>query len=228
MKEDEQGCFDWLVEDIVNTIEIKNAVEASRDENGKVDKWKATGLSMGLGHTSDDEMATLESFLAAEGAFDDDTAGCTDDCDDLPPMITPAMQHDDAHYIREAEYEQAKRTIRSTFRTYIWLIVIASIGIVLGWFSGVTDGSDTALTICLIALAILVSGGIYFCIQRKKVLESLDDVYAASAQSSGEKRRQRKMPHRMPLQAIEKKSRTFVRLFFLHRKSGTRMRAAFP
>lgn len=180
MGKDEQGYFDWLVEDMVNTIEIKNAVEASRDENGKVDKWKATGLSMGLGHTSDDEMATLERFLAAEGAFDDDTAGCTDDCDDLPPMITPAMQHDDARYISEAEYEQAKRTIRSTFRTYIWLIVIASIGIVLGWFSGVTDGSDTALTICLIALAILVSGGIYFCVQRQKVLESLDDMYAAS------------------------------------------------
>lgn len=181
MKEDEQGYFDWLVEDIVNTIEIKNAVEASRDENGKVDKWKATGLSMGLGHTSDDEMATLESFLAAEGAFDDDTAGCTDDCDDLPPpTITPTMQHDDAHYMSEAEYEQAKRTIRSTFRTYIWLIAIAAIGIVLGWFSGIGDGSDAALTFCLIALAILVSGGIYFCVQRQKVLESLDDMYAAS------------------------------------------------
>lgn len=181
MKEDEQGYFDWLVEDMVNTIEIKNAVEASRDENGKVDKWKATGLSMGLGHTSDDEMATLESFLAAEGAFDDDTAGHADGCDDLPPpMITPAMQHDDAAYMSEAEYEQKKQAIRSTFRTNIWLIAIASIGIVLGWFSGVTDGSDTALTICLIALAILASGGIYFCIQKQKVLESLDDVYAAS------------------------------------------------
>lgn len=181
MKKDEQGYFDWLVEDMVNTIEIKNAVEASRDENGKVDKWKATGLSMGLGHTSDDEMATLESFLAAEGAFDDDTAGCADDCDDLPPpIVTPATQYDDAAYMSEAEYEQKKREIVSTFRTYIWLIVIASIGIVVGWFSGVTDGSDTALTICLIALAILASGGIYFCIQKQKCLQWLDDAYAAS------------------------------------------------
>ena len=38
MKKDGQGYFDWLVEDMVNTIEIKNAVEASRDENGKVDR----------------------------------------------------------------------------------------------------------------------------------------------------------------------------------------------
>lgn len=181
MKKDEQGYFDWLVEDMVNTIEIKNAVEASRDENGKVDKWKAIGLSMGLGHTSDDEMATLESFLAAEGAFDDDTAGHTDDrYDSPPPTITPATRHDDAYYMSEDEYEQKKRAIRSNFKTNIWLIVIASIGIVVGWFSGVTDGSDTALTICLIALAILASGGIYFCIQRQKSLQWLDDAYAAS------------------------------------------------
>ena len=181
MKKDEQGYFDWLVEDMVNTIEIKNAVEASRDENGKVDKWKAIGLSMGLGHTSDDEMATLESFLAAEGAFDDDTAGHTNDCDDLPPpTITPATRHDDAYYMSEDEYEQKKRAIRSNFKTNIWLIAIAAIGIVVGWFSGVTDGSDAALTICLIALAILASGGIYFCIQRQKSLQWLDDAYAAS------------------------------------------------
>ena len=71
MSKDEQGLMDWLVEDICNTIEIKGAVEATRDENGKVDKWAATGLAMGLGHTSDDEMATLAGFLGAEGAFDD-------------------------------------------------------------------------------------------------------------------------------------------------------------
>ena len=73
MAKDEQGLMDWLVNDICNTIEIKGAVEATRDENGKVDKWAATGLAMGLGHTSDDEMATLAGFLGAEGAFDDDT-----------------------------------------------------------------------------------------------------------------------------------------------------------
>ena len=71
MAKGEKGFFDQLVEDICNTIEIKGAVEATRDENGKVDKWAATGLAMGLGHTSDYEMATLAGFLGAEGAFDD-------------------------------------------------------------------------------------------------------------------------------------------------------------
>ena len=33
MAKDEQGFMDWLVEDIANTIEIKGAVEASRDES---------------------------------------------------------------------------------------------------------------------------------------------------------------------------------------------------
>lgn len=92
MAKDEKGFFDWLVEDICNTIEIKGAVEATRDENGKVDKWAATGLAMGLGHTSDDEMATLAGFLGAEGAFDDDD----DTCDDIyiPPIpeIEPAQE----------------------------------------------------------------------------------------------------------------------------------------
>ena len=85
MAKDEQGFFDWLVEDICNTIEIKGAVEATRDENGKVDKWAATGLAMGLGHTSDDEMATLAGFLGAEGAFDDDTVDIDDDTY-IPPI----------------------------------------------------------------------------------------------------------------------------------------------
>ena len=85
MAKNEQGFFDWLVEDICNTIEIKGAIEAARDENGKVDKWAATGLAMGLGHTSDDEMATLAGFLGAEGAFDDDTVD-TDDDIYIPPI----------------------------------------------------------------------------------------------------------------------------------------------
>lgn len=98
MSKDEKGFFDWLVEDICNTIEIKGAVEATRDENGKVDKWAATGLAMGLGHTSDDEMATLAGFLGAEGAFDDDTVDIDDDTY-IPPIendSTPksAFEHD--------------------------------------------------------------------------------------------------------------------------------------
>lgn len=98
MAKDEKGFMDWLVEDICNTIEIKGAVEATRDENGKVDKWAATGLAMGLGHTSDDEMATLAGFLGAEGAFDDDTVDIDDDTY-IPPIeidSTPdsAFEHD--------------------------------------------------------------------------------------------------------------------------------------
>lgn len=72
MSKDEKGFLDWLVDDICSSIEIRAAVEASRDENGRVDKWKASGMAMGMGHTSDHDMAMLAGFLGAEGAFDDD------------------------------------------------------------------------------------------------------------------------------------------------------------
>lgn len=95
MAKDEKGFFDFLVEDICNAIEIKGAVEATRDKNGKVDKWAATGLAMGLGHTSDDEMAMLAGFLGAEDAFDDDTVDIDDDTY-IPPMgIDDTFETDD-------------------------------------------------------------------------------------------------------------------------------------
>ena len=72
MSKKEKGFFDELAEDFASTMEMKAAIEASRDENGKVDKWKATGIAMGLGHTSDDDIAMMGAMLGAEGAFDDD------------------------------------------------------------------------------------------------------------------------------------------------------------
>lgn len=81
MKE-EKGFFDSLVDDFCRDIELRGAIEAARDENGEVDKWAATGMAMGLGHTSDDDIAMLAAMLGAEGAFDDDTYGMDDDyCD---------------------------------------------------------------------------------------------------------------------------------------------------
>ena len=78
MAKDEQGFFDWLVEDIAKEAEMRNVIRASRDEQGKVDKWKATGIAMGLGHTSDYDMAMLSGLLGAEGAFDDDDTSDSD------------------------------------------------------------------------------------------------------------------------------------------------------
>jgi len=79
MAKEKHGFWDWMIEDLANTIEIKGAVEASRDENGKVNKWKAIGLSLGLGHTSDDEIATLAGLIEAENTFDNNDALTDDD-----------------------------------------------------------------------------------------------------------------------------------------------------
>ena len=72
MGKKEKGFFDGLVEDFVSTMEMKAAIEASRDKNGKIDVAKATGISMGLGHMSDSDIAMMGALLGAEGAFDDD------------------------------------------------------------------------------------------------------------------------------------------------------------
>ena len=143
MAKDEQGFMDWLVEDIANTIEIKGAVEATRDENGKVDKWAATGLAMGLGHTSDDEMATLAGFLGAEGAFENDNDNISNDFDDISvPVTTSRYTTGTVSYMSEAEYERKKQDANSNFKISIWLIAIAAIGIFIGLYNETSISLD--------------------------------------------------------------------------------------
>ena len=69
-----KGFFEGLLEDFCKSMEIQGAIEASKDENGKIDVAKATGISMGLGNTSLDDMALMGAMLGAEGAFDDEPA----------------------------------------------------------------------------------------------------------------------------------------------------------
>lgn len=62
------GFFDNLIKNIA----LQGCVEASRDENGKPDPYKAAGMAAGLGHYSLDDCARLGGMLGAQGAFDDD------------------------------------------------------------------------------------------------------------------------------------------------------------
>lgn len=72
MGNNQKGFFDQMLEDFSRNARLKAIVEASRDENGKIDVAKATGISMGLGNTSSQDIAMLGAILGAEGAFDDD------------------------------------------------------------------------------------------------------------------------------------------------------------
>ena len=42
----EKGFFEGLLEDFCKHLEMKGAIEASRDESGKIDVAKATGIIM--------------------------------------------------------------------------------------------------------------------------------------------------------------------------------------
>ena len=68
----QKGFFDQLIEDAAKNARMKAIVESSRDENGKIDIAKATGISLGLGNTSTSDIARLGAILGSEGAFDDD------------------------------------------------------------------------------------------------------------------------------------------------------------
>lgn len=72
MAKNQKGFFDQLIEDAAKNTRMKAIVESSRDENGKIDIAKATGISLGLGNTSDRDIAMLGAILGSEGAFDDD------------------------------------------------------------------------------------------------------------------------------------------------------------
>lgn len=61
------GFFDDFIEDFAKSYEMQRIIEFSKDENGKVDRAKATGIAMGLGHTSWDDMALFGAMLEKQG-----------------------------------------------------------------------------------------------------------------------------------------------------------------
>ena len=62
------GFFDNLLKNIA----LQGCIEASKDENGKPDPYKAAGMAAGFGHCSFEDRAMLGGMLGAQGAFDDD------------------------------------------------------------------------------------------------------------------------------------------------------------
>ena len=158
MAKKEPGLMDTLVEGFARSLALKGAVEASRDEYGKVDKWKATGIAMGLGRTSFEDVAQLGAILGAEGAFDD----IPDDPDVfLPtgedrsaPVTAPPAPAKAPRIVDEKSYELEKETILVTGRVFIWgsgvLALLALIGLMCSAIHG------------LAALALLCTAGLVF------------------------------------------------------------------
>lgn len=65
-----KGFFEGILKDIM----LAGVVEASRDNSGKPDPYKAAGIAMGFGHTSLEDQMRLATMLGAEGAFDPDVS----------------------------------------------------------------------------------------------------------------------------------------------------------
>lgn len=92
-----KGFFEGVVESIAKSIQMKGIIEASKDESGKVDFAKATGISMGLGNTSTEDMLLFGGMLGAEGAFDDKNSNENDY--DLPFDDDVTSNHNDIEYL---------------------------------------------------------------------------------------------------------------------------------
>ncbi len=61
-----------LLERLLEGVVMNAAIQASKDENGKPDPYKAAGMMFGAkGTLSDSDIAELGTILGAEGAFDD-------------------------------------------------------------------------------------------------------------------------------------------------------------
>lgn len=63
------GFFD----DLAKNAALWGAVEASKDENGKPNPYKVTGIAFGMGNRSFSDIARLGAILGSEGAFDKNT-----------------------------------------------------------------------------------------------------------------------------------------------------------
>ena len=63
------GFFD----DLAKKVALWGAVEASKDEKGKPDPYKAAGIAAGMGNFSFNDRLRLGTMLGSQGAFDTNT-----------------------------------------------------------------------------------------------------------------------------------------------------------
>ncbi len=63
-----------FLDELVKNAALWSAVQASKDENGNPDPYKAVGIAAGMGKFSLSDRARLGAMLGSQGAFDEDDA----------------------------------------------------------------------------------------------------------------------------------------------------------
>lgn len=163
----EKGFFDNLVNDFCRDLELKGAIEASRDENGKIDVAKATGISMGLCHTSDDDIVMLGAMLGAEGAFDEDPEEDYEDAFEYlqtPPQAYSLSSKNNKkklfEKITEFDYIKQKKSMNFEHRV-LSTAVIFSIIVLTIFMIRLTNNAPEYSLVYLIMYGIILASLIY-------------------------------------------------------------------
>lgn len=80
----DKGFFEGLFDDFFKILKLRSVIEWNKDEKGKPAPAKATGIAMGLGSSSFEDLALMNAMLATDGAFDGDKSdnGSDDDASD--------------------------------------------------------------------------------------------------------------------------------------------------
>lgn len=84
----DKGFFEGLIDDFFKILKLRSVVEWSKDEKGKPDPAKATGIAMGLGSSSFEDLALMNAMLATDGAFDGDKSDNGSDDDDSDSLFS--------------------------------------------------------------------------------------------------------------------------------------------
>ena len=196
----EKGFFDELVEDFASTMEMKAAIEASRDKNGKIDIAKATGISMGLGHTSDNDIAMMGALLGTEGAFDDDDDMDFDFLDDFDDDFVPSTPGSlytapNKHIIRpltEWDYEGKKAGIIAEKKYLITASIVALclVTIFFLYMMGKSSVGTGAYWFLMLIIDGLLGYTIYYVSRtRDQALADLENRYRQSKRMEEEKKK---------------------------------------
>ena len=190
-----KSFFGESMEDLAAMAGMYAAIEASRDKNGKVDAAKATGLAMGLGHTSAGDVALLGAMLGAEGAFDGDTDDDFDgdeDGDELfsdvsttrPRTGSASPRAPQGEGMTLSEYTKKQAQIRSEKNTTVAACVIVGVVFIalLLFFSLAYPAGMGLFLLFMLGIAVIAGREISIADEKaQKETDALESTYRTSA-----------------------------------------------